>query len=131
MSNLSSLFFSVAIFSAILLALHFSILWMIPEPAYGYILMGHIFFFVATFLILWIFSRSAELMIEKAGFVFMGLEFLKGGALVILLLLFEARGKLDNIMLLNVMGIYLMHLFFSMFMGVKTLNKANKIITGK
>lgn len=129
--NNPSLLVQVTLFSAVLAAVHVVLLLLLAGDGISAVLIGHLFFYLMSAGILVVFSKAVDVMIEKAGFVFIGLEFIKGGALVALLLVLERRGMLDNFMLANLMGIYLMHLFFSMFVGVRTLNEANKNITGK
>jgi hypothetical protein len=84
-----------------------------------------------TTLVLAIFSRAVALMFEKAGFIFIQAEFIKALALIVFLLLLRKSNMLDNSALANLLSIYLCHLFFSVFLGVKMLHRNYKNISRK
>lgn len=126
----SSLYRYLVLFSFVFGMLHTGLLFLLEKPLTA-IVVTHLFFFIITGLIISSFLKAVEVMIEKAGFVFIGLEFLKALALLGFLWILKHRGLLDNFILGNMMAIYLMHLFFSMFTGLRVLNQANKNISSK
>ncbi len=125
------LFLSIVVFSLFLLGLHLVILYFLDGLIFKTVLFGHLFFFVMTTLVLAIFSRAVALMFEKAGFIFIQAEFIKALALIVFLLLLRKSNMLDNSALANLLSIYLCHLFFSVFLGVKMLHRNYKNISRK
>lgn len=125
------LFIRTVAFSVLLMGFHLVLLYFLDGKALKTVLFGHLFFFIMTTLVLAVFSRAIALFFEKAGFVFVQAEFIKALAFIVFLVLLRGHNLLNNFALANLLAIYLCHLFFSVLLGVKLLNKTNKNISSK
>ena len=88
----------------------------------NWVLNTHAFFFVLLVLIVAIFTLMVKFRLPYAGYAFIGMALFKMLLVLIVLYNFNAAHGKQAYFVLNFTIVYLFYLFFSIFLGLRSLN---------
>lgn len=81
----------------------------------------NLFFFILTSAIVIVINYVSKINIEKTGFTFIGFLFLKFIIIIIFLFYLKSKNIYGNDFIANFSIVYLLHLFYSMFLSLKSI----------
>ncbi len=87
-----------------------------------WVLYAHLVFLILFILIITIFTLMIKYQIVYAGYAFIGLSLVKIITVLIILYIFNANNGKQTLFVLNFVIIYLIYLFLSIYLGLRSLN---------
>lgn len=87
----------------------------------NWVLNTHAFFFVLLVLIIAIFTLMVNFHLPYAGYAFVGMALFKMLLVLIVLYIFNVDNGKQTYFILNFTIVYLLYLFFSIFLGLRSL----------
>lgn len=111
----------VLVFSLTLLLIQVLISFLNDYLSLFKIFITNLFFFILTSTIVIVINYVSKIKIEKTGFTFIGFLFLKFIFIFLFLFFLKNKNITSNDFIANFSIVYLLHLFFSMYLSLKSI----------
>jgi len=106
---------------AIFLAINLLVVYHFNLYPLKWVIHTHIFFFVLLVLIIAIFTLMVKIRLPYSGYTFIGMALFKMLLVLIVLYFFNLDYGKQTYFVLNFTIVYLLYLFFSIFLGLRSL----------